>query len=430
MWRSDVSIEDVIDRIVGGGTPVRNVEEFWNGEISWASVKDISDNSYYLSSTLETITREGLASSASNLIPPNTAIVCTRMSVGSSALTSRHVAINQDLKAVFGNKDEIKAEYLVWQLKHHQEELDRKAIGSTVKGISVADLKKLRLYRPRIHDQEKIVNILGATDSTIEKTQALIAKYENIKQGMMQDLFTRGVDENGQLRPSYEDAPHLYQETDLGWIPKDWKFSSLDGVAPLVTSGSRDWARFYADFGDVFVRIGNLTREHVNFRMQNLQHVALGDNKEGTRTKLLENDILISITADLGIIGIVPDWNFDAYINQHIALVRADSSLVEPRYLAHYLASSLGRKQFEMLNESGAKAGLNLPTIRSLKCYLPDGDEQKSIYQALDSADTNVAKARNDLEKLKSIKLGLMQDLLTGKVRVAEDMDECKEAVA
>lgn len=429
MWR-DQRIDELAD-IVSGGTPSREIAEYWGGDIAWVTPSDITKcQGNYLSITEEKITQLGLRNSSAKMLPKGTVLFTSRATIGESRLATKEVCTNQGFKSLISNPG-TDSRFLYYSVLLNVSKFKRYAIGSTFPEINKKDMARVKISIPVApEEQQKISDVIESADKAIEKTKALIAKYENIKQGMMQDLFTRGVDENGQLRPSYEDAPHLYQETELGWIPKDWKFSSLDGVAPLVTSGSRDWARFYADFGDVFVRIGNLTREHVNFRMQNLQHVALGDNKEGTRTKLLENDILISITADLGIIGIVPDWNFDAYINQHIALVRADSSLVEPRYLAHYLASSLGRKQFEMLNDSGAKAGLNLPTIRSLKCYLPDGDEQKSIYQALDSADTNVAKARNDLEKLKSIKLGLMQDLLTGKVRVAEDMDERKEAVA
>jgi type I restriction enzyme S subunit len=168
----------------------------------------------------------------------------------------------------------------------------------------------------------------------------------------------------------------------------------------------------------------------VNFRWDSVQHVSLGNNTEGTRTKLEENDILISITADLGIIGVIPKWNFDAYINQHIALARCDMTQVNARFLAHYLASTLGQKQFEMLNDAGAKAGLNLPTIRRLKVYLPGDDEQKAIKASLDKVDQQVVTIEKDLFKYRSIKSGLMQDLLTGKVRVPLDNEEQKEAVA
>ena len=71
--------------------------------------------------------------------------------------------------------------------------------------------------------QEKIARILQTIDQTIEKTEALIEKYQHIKAGLMHDLFTRGIGADGKLRPPHEQAPELYQQTPIGWIPKEWE---------------------------------------------------------------------------------------------------------------------------------------------------------------------------------------------------------------
>ena len=141
----------------------------------------------------------------------------------------------------------------------------------------------------------------------------------------------------------------------------------LGDIAPTVTSGSRGWGSFYSDEGALFLRIGNLTRKHPNLRLDDVVRVRVPTGGEGARTRLEEGDVLISITADLGIVGCVPTGLGEAYINQHIALARVTDLAMCPRWVAHVLASPYGVRQIVRLNDGGAKAGLNLPTIRALK---------------------------------------------------------------
>lgn len=269
-----------------------------------------------------------------------------------------------------------------------------------------------------IIEQEKLAQVLDTLDTTIHETEAIIGKLKAVKQGLLDDLLTRGVDANGELRLPYAEAPHLYKESPLGWIPKEWDVVTLESVSKLVTSGSRDWARFYADSGALFVRIGNLTREHINFRYESTIYVRPPRNADGQRTRLESGDILISITADLGIIGVVPDGLSEAYINQHIALVRPDLNVVDSRFVGHYLAGPIAQTYLSKLNDGGAKAGLNLPTIRGLVTTKPHRAEQNMIATRLDEIDNRIQNAMTESAKLQHLKDGLMDDLLTGRVRV------------
>lgn len=269
-------------------------------------------------------------------------------------------------------------------------------------------------------EQESIANILDTLDTQIRQTEAIIAKLQRVKQGLLHDLLTRGIDANGQLRPPREQAPALYKESPLGWIPREWEVRRVRSFDARVTSGSRDWAQYYANTGDIFVRIGNLTREHINLRLENLQHVNPPKSADGQRTKLCAGDILISITADLGITGVIPKGMGDAYINQHIALIRFHGSEMEPRFAGHFFASEIFQSYLARFNDAGAKAGLNLPTVRNFPLVVPGKDEQISVVTRLDTADMKIEDEKRVLEKLKKQKSGLMDDLLTGRVRVTE----------
>lgn len=263
--------------------------------------------------------------------------------------------------------------------------------------------------------QNKVATILSTLDRAIEQTEAIIAKQQRIKAGLMQDLLTKGIDEQGVIR---SEATHEFKDSPLGRIPVEWEVGRLGEISNLVTSGSRGWARFYSAEGAVFLRIGNLTREHINFRLDDVMYVNVPESSEGKRTAVQEGDLLISITADLGIIAVVPEEFPEAYVNQHIALVRLSKESVFPRFIGHLLNGRIGQAQIEKLNESGAKAGLNLPTVENLLVFKPSYSEQQKIADILDEVDSQIAIDKKQVDKLRHQKTGLMHDLLTGKVRV------------
>ena len=276
------------------------------------------------------------------------------------------------------------------------------------------------VYPPSTFEQARIAEVLSTVDRAIEQTEALIAKQERIKTGLMQDLLTRGIDEHGNLR---SESTHQFKDSALGRIPVEWEPTTIDSLAAFVTSGSRGWAKFYAVEGDRFLRIGDLTRNHINFRHDDIAYVCPPASSEGKRTAVETGDVLISITADLGIIGVVPEGFGTAYVNQHIALVRIKPEAANPRFIGWYLSSIGGQRQFVEVNESGAKAGLNLPTIRKMRLPIHRDSvrgrvEQDRIVSYLDQATENVEKAIKTRDKLVHLKTGLMQDLLTGKKRV------------
>lgn len=299
--------------------------------------------------------------------------------------------------------------------------------GSALRRLVLRDIRSIKVPLPKPELQRSIAKVLDTLDTAIHETEAIIAKLKAVKQGLLHDLLTRGIDANGELRPPQAEVPHLYKESPLGWIPKEWDVVTLESVSRAVTSGSRDWARFYADSGALFVRISNLTREHINFRYESTMYVRPPRNADGQRTRLESGDILISITADLGIVGVVPEGLGEAYINQHIALVRPDLDAVNSRFVGHYLAGPIAQTYISKLNDAGAKAGLNLPTIRRLVAVEPLRPEQDLIAARLDEIDNRIQNATSESAKLRELKAGLMDDLITGRVRVTPLLAEAAQ---
>jgi type I restriction enzyme S subunit len=324
-------------------------------------------------------------------------------------------ALNQHLFKVI-EVDGIDRGFLKAFIEFHLPALAAASHGSTMQHITRKELGRFVAPFPESEDEQaKIAEIISAVDRAIEQTEALIAKQERIKTGLMQDLLTCGIDEHDNLR---SESTHEFKDSPFGRIPVGWNPVSLESVSEFVTSGSRGWARYYSTDGAIFLRIGNLTRRHINFRLDDLVFVSPPQSSEGKRTAVETGDLLISITADLGIIGIVPSDFDEAYVNQHIALVRLMKEEVSPRFIGWFLSSQGGQTQFESFNESGAKAGLNLPTIKRLIVPKMNPTEQERIAAILDSAAESIKDYERQLVKLRYSKAGLMQDLLTGKKRV------------
>ena len=216
-------------------------------------------------------------------------------------------------------------------------------------------------------------------------------------------------------------VPPGYKRTEVGVIPEAWQTSDIGSSRPFITSGSRGWAKYYAVSGSPFIRIGNLTREQIYLDLSDLKFVQLLDSgdAEAERTCVQEGDLLVSITADIGIVGYV-DASVDkpAYINQHLALIRLDSTRISTKFVAYYLASERPQRLFVASMDLGAKAGLNLSTIRKLRLALPSPPEQRAIAEALSDVDGLLGALEALIAKKRAIKQAAMQQLLTGKTRL------------
>lgn len=195
-----------------------------------------------------------------------------------------------------------------------------------------------------------------------------------------------------------------------------WESVRLGDIAITVTSGSRDWAQYYSDTGAKFIRMTNLNRNGITLLVDDLKFVNIQSNSaDGKRTSLQANDILISITAELGKIGFIPENFGEAYINQHTALIRIDPNKAHSKFIAYVLSSATMNKTINSLNDAGAKAGLNLPTIKALSLKLPSIEEQTQIAETLSTWDNAIQTTEKLLKNSRQQKKALRQILLSGK---------------
>lgn len=182
-------------------------------------------------------------------------------------------------------------------------------------------------------------------------------------------------------------------------IPPGWSWASGREVFSFVTSGSRGWAKHYSPQGALFLRVGNLDHDTIAIDLSTVQRVSPPSMAEGMRTRVRQGDVLISITADLGMIAVAGDNLGEAYINQHICLARPAANL-SPQYLAWYLtADSGGQRQFQTMRRGATKAGLGLDDVMSVRIPIAPLAEQRRIVAAIESHLTRLDAAIAALER-------------------------------
>ncbi|MFB6471268.1 restriction endonuclease subunit S [Paenibacillus glucanolyticus] len=385
------NIESIVEKIVGGGTPSRENSDFYSGSIPWITVKDM-DGKIYKYSAQEFITEEAIRKSATNLINKDSVIVATRIALGRAFINKVPVAINQDLKALYLKKNVESLYFLYWYLSNNSL-IEAMGSGSTVKGIRLEQLKHLLLPLPPLKEQQKIAEILSTVDEQIENTEQLIQKTKELKKGLMQQLLTKGI---GHTE---------FKQTELGEIPVEWEASKL-GESCEIIMGQSPKGDSYNTNGQG-VPLLNGPTEFGEKHPTAIQWTT-------SPTKLCENgDILFCVRGSS--IGRMNISDGIYCIGRGLAAIRQSSSTITSfiGYLIEYQIEKVLRNS----------AGSTFPNITKDELYevpvfIPPLTEQQKIAGVLSTVDDQIEVYEEEKEKQLDLKKGLMQQLLTGKIRV------------
>ena len=397
--------------------------KWFGGDIGWVRIVDVTRSKRYLRSTEQYLSQLGEARSVR--VDKGDLIMSICATIGRPVIVDMAACIHDGFVQFYDIAD-ANTDYLYYALQYAEHEFLGYGQHGTQANLNTTIVSRHRLFVPPLPQQRKIARILTTVDNLIEKTEALIAKYQAIKQGMMHDLFTRGVDEHGHLRPPYEEAPELYKQSELGWIPKEWGVRSLGEVA--VVGGGVTLGRDLAGSQVVelpYLRVANVQDGYLD--LSEIKSVSVLKS-EVDRYRLEQGDMLMTEGGDFDKLGRGTVWRgqISPCLHQnHIFRVRPSKEFILPDFLAAVTASSYGKRYFLV----SSKQTTNLATINStqLKAFpipLPNLDEQGRMIAAIASVERQIEAEQRHSNQMKQTKTGLMQDLLTGKVRVKVDEAE------
>lgn len=353
----------------------------------------------------------------------NDVLISVRAPVGAVNLADRDYCIGRGLAAIRGRG--INPTLLGEVVARQSSELRRVAQGTTFEAISKGDLLSLKLTLPPKAHWPQIAVILDTVDTAIHETEAIITKLKAIKQGLLHDLLTRGVDVNGELRPPQAEAPQLYTQSPLGLIPADWQVFELAQVAPKDRSvirtgpfGSSLKGEHWRDSGRPVITIGSLGQ--TAFVLSELLYV---DDATAARLgdfELIPGDVVFSRVADVGRSVVVSENERGWIMSSNFMRISVDSSKARPHFLQLLLSSStMVRRLLRTTVNSAGRDVANSNVLMKLLFPWPTLTEQDEILRRAEAVNLRLLREEMGRQKLINTKVGLMDNLLTGRVRVA-----------
>jgi type I restriction enzyme S subunit len=286
-------------------------------------------------------------------------------------------------------------------------DLQRFESGTGVPTLNRNDVHSVSVVFPPLPEQQKIAAILTSVDDVIEKTQAQIDKLQDLKKGTMNQLLTRGI---GHAE---------FKESPVGMIPVDWEVKQVSSVTSKVGSGvtPRGGSEVYQSEGVKFLRSQNV--HFSGLRLDGVACIASEVHEGMSSSKVREGDVLLNITgASIGRCALVPKGIGEANVNQHVCIIRT-TSVVDGAFVTYWLSSTCGQSQINKFQAGGNREGLNFQQIKAISISLPSISEQQKITSILTAIDTQIEAKQDKLKHTQALKKALMQDLLTGKKRVA-----------
>ncbi len=277
------------------------------------------------------------------------------------------------------------------QSKYFQEQKDKFSSGATQKAINNEKFKEILIPDIPLEDQKRIAKILDQAENLIQKRKQTIDLLDEYLKSKFLELFGDPVNN-----------------------PKKWEIKTIGDIVSSITSGSRGWAKYYSDSGSVFITIKNVGRNN-KLLLENLSYVKPPLNAEARRTRVKEGDVLLSITADLGRSAVVQGMKSDAYINQHLAILRLKEGYV-PEYVAEFICSDGGQLQIQKLNKGAAKAGLNFDDVKSIKIPMPPLEIQEKFSLIKNQVRFIDLNLKSSLEEIQNLFNALMQKAFNGEL--------------
>lgn len=338
--------------------------------------------------------------------------------------------LNQHLFKVI-ERDGVDRLFLKAFIEYYLPHLTRASHGSTMQHITRKELERFVAPFPtNEHEQAKIAEVLSMIDRAIEETEALIAKQQRIKTGLIQDLLNCGIDEHGNLR---SEQTHEFKDSALGRMPAEWDVAGLStrkhAKKPYLKTGPfgsslkiSDWV----EHGIPVITIGALGEG--SFEESDLLHISMAKAEQLTAYALEPGDIVFSRVADVGRSVVVTERERDWIMSSNMMRISIDVTKADPNFLRLNIVKHPGvRAQIRQTVNAGGREVANQQVLDALRFPWPTVNEQRRIVRAVAQQSEQIVRKEACLAKFRYVKAGLMHDLLTGKRRVTALIEQREE---
>lgn len=317
---------------------------------------------------------------------------------------SQNALLNQRICKLVPKKGGFDINFVHYCLIPALKKIHNQTTATTVKHLSVKDIREVEQAFPPLPEQKKIASILTSVDDVIENTQRQIAKLQDLKKATMNELLTKGI---GHTE---------FKDSELGRIPKSWEVAKLGAVSSRITDGTHQAVKTTPDGTIPFLYVSCVKDQSILWeKSAYISEQEYSKASQGRQPNI--GDILYTSVGSYGnAVLVAEDKQF--CFQRHIALIQLSPKKVFPKFMETFLISDIAKKQADKLAVGNAQLTVTLGELRKFEILLPPVNEQREICQFLQPINDKLAKTKLKLEQLISLKKSLMQDLLTGKVRV------------
>jgi type I restriction enzyme, S subunit len=369
----------------GGGTPRKDVAEYWSDEIPWATVKDFK--SLALSQTQDSISKKGLASSASNLIPAGHVIIPTRMALGKAAINTIDVAINQDLRALVP-KQPIDTAYLLHSMLGLADIIERNGSGATVKGITQQRLAGLQIPLPPLSEQKRIAGILDAADALRAKRREALAQLDTLLQSTFLDMFGDPV------------------TNPMGWGVVKFRNLGASRLGKMLDKAKQE--------GNCqFPYLANFNVQWAGFKLENLRKMDF-DADDRVEFELRDGDLLICEGGEVGRTAIWRSQRKNVYFQKALHRVRLDPTKALPEFGQYFMWFMAKNGGFRDFTNSATISHLTGAKLKTLPVPLPPLALQHRFAAIVESVEGQKARMRAHLAELDALFASLQSRAFKG----------------
>ena len=388
-----------LGQVITGSTPSTKIPAYWNGETPFISPADFK-SSVYVQNTRRTLSVKG--ADKSRLLPKDSILVTCIGSLGGIAMNPIESTTNQQINALVPNINNNRR-FCFYAILHNIHELKKNAGTTTLPIINKSTFETINILRAPLPEQQKIASILTSVDDVIEKTESQISKLQDLKNGMMQELLTKGIGHT-----EFKDSP-------VGRIPVGWHVKNMENVVKVVDSLHQTPS--FSSKGYPMVRVSDIRVGKINLdktmKVDQANYDIFIKNHKPKR-----GDLLMSRVGSYGVCAYL-DRDIPLCIGQNTVVIIPNT--IDSMFLFYVINSFIVQDQIEFEVAGSGYKSLSLASIRNLNVVFPTIQEQLKIASILSSIDNNIENKQRKLQQNKSLKKSLMQDLLTGKVRVKTD---------
>jgi type I restriction enzyme S subunit len=416
----DSALPDLLVLMKSGGTPDTSRADFYGGDTPFVSIEDMTACRKSLKTTKKKITVAGLKNSNCWLVPARSILYSIYATIGLPRINLIPVTTNQAILALQHKEGKIHNEYLFYWLESIRPRVLNLASQTTQSNLNATTVKGFVVNHPAaLQEQAKIAEVLAIVDQAIEQTEALIAKQQRIKTGLMQDLLTRGIDEHGQLRT---EQTHAFKDSPLGRIPVEWEVARLGEIADISAGVTLGKTHEGPDTLELpYLRVANVQDGYLD--LTEIKTIRVPQNYL-EKYVLKVGDVLMNEGGDFDKLGRGAVWQGQLPVclhQNHVFKVRPHKEKLASDFLAAVSASTYGKLFFMMASKQSTNlASINSTQLKAFPIPLPTYSEQITIQNQFKRLDEVLNGSQAELKKQKSLKTALMQDLLTGRKRVTD----------